>query len=766
MKFSHNENTETALKQLYGENGRMAEKYRFIQAAFEQIDAGIALTDTEGTIIAANRAFAAMHGYEQEELADRHISALLTEDEISRIDNVKSRINSNRVFDGEARHKRKDGSVFPVHVHISLISDDSGEDVAIVGIVSDITRQKNIERELALSEKKYRSVFQNTGTATLIVEEDHTISLVNDEFIKLSGYSREEVEGRKKWTEFIVGEQLARMKEYHRMRREDGEQPPRSYESDMRDRWGNVKRILLKVDIIPGTSRGIASLHDITEQKNTIRALEESKKKFRTLFENTPGGIIIIGRDYRIRDVNSRTCEITGYTREELVGEFCDIVCPKGMKSRECPIWQGGSDGFTGMETEIKCRDGSRKPILKNAKKIELENETYILENYQDISERKRLEEERQKHSKLESVGTLAGGIAHDFNNLLGAISGYIEIAGMQTGENAVSEYLDNSMKAIGRAKALTQQLLTFSRGGAPVKEPVDIKEIIRETVEFSLRGSSSSAEYIFDGEFPNILLDSGQISQVFQNLAINAIQAMPEGGTLTLSLINKDITSHPRLRPGRYLRIEVRDQGTGIPEKHLPNIFDPYFTTKQKGSGLGLATVFSIIKNHGGDIIAASTLGEGTVFTIHLPVTQSDLDVPSERDKSLIRGNGERILVLEDDELLGRSFANMISAIKYKPEIVTSSREAIDKYRKAYRDGEPYDAVITDLTIKGDTGGEEINRQILEMNPDAKTIVSSGYATDPIMSNYREYGYSAALPKPVMIDTLSRVLNQVLNSN
>ncbi len=724
---------------------------------------GISIIDLEGKILYSNIVFADIHGYKPEEIEGKHFSTFHTGEQMKSVEEFNQTILREGYNKGELWHRRRDGTVFPAYMHNSLIRDGEGIPVAIVGTIQDITGLKSMQQALEESERKYRSVFQNTGTATVIMEEDKTISLVNDEFVHLTGYSREEVEDSKKWSDFITEEYLEKMERYHRDIRRENSSVPHRHEFDIKDRDNNIKNILATVDIIPGTSRSIASLHDITEQKRTIEALKESEKRFRTMFENTPGGIVIVGPDYMIRDVNCRTCEITGYSRDELVGELCDIICPKGSESRQCPIWEEGTDGFTGMDTAIKCKGGSKKPILKNAKKIELGGEVSILENYQDISERKYLEEERQKHSKLESLGTLAGGIAHDFNNLLGAISGYIEIAKMEAENPEVAGNLENSIKAIQRAKSLTQQLLTFSKGGAPVKEFLDVREIIRETAEFSIRGSGANAGYDFDDQLWNIHADRGQIGQVFQNLTINAVQAMPRGGKLIFRACNKRIHSHHRLKPGSYIKIVVKDEGTGIPAKYINSIFDPYFTTKQEGSGLGLATVFSIVKNHEGDIEVQSVPGDGTGFTIYLPATGRDVETRSHRQDQITRGNGEKILVLEDDELVGKSLDRMLKSLNYSPEIVTRGDEALGCYRDAMESGNPFDVVITDLTVKGDRGGEEINQLILECHPGARTIVSSGYATDPVMANFREYGYRATLPKPVMLKKLADTLNRVI---
>jgi two-component system cell cycle sensor histidine kinase/response regulator CckA len=381
----------------------------------------------------------------------------------------------------------------------------------------------------------------------------------------------------------------------------------------------------------------------------------------------------------------------------------------------------------------------------------------------QDITVRKRLEEDLLRAQKLESVGLLAGGIAHDFNNILTIIMGNISLAktDLARGDDP-SELLTEAERASKRAQTLTRQLLTFAKGGAPLKETASIKDILKESSSFVLRGSKSGCEFSLAEDLWPAEVDVGQISQVINNIVINANQAMPKGGIIQIVAENLIIDNGQGLpvKAGKYVRISIKDQGVGIAEKHLLNIFDPYFTTKQEGSGLGLATTYSIIRKHDGHITVESKLGEGTTFHIYLPA--SDKAVPEKEEIKLIKGQG-RILVMDDEVALKRMIGRMLRKLGYESEFAKDGAEAIEMYKGAMESRMPYDAVILDLTIPGGMGGKEAIKELLEIDPEVKAIVSSGYSDDQVLSNFREYGFKGMMPKPFESLSLGKVLHEML---
>jgi len=366
---------------------------------------------------------------------------------------------------------------------------------------------------------------------------------------------------------------------------------------------------------------------------------------------------------------------------------------------------------------------------------------------------------------KLESIGILAGGIAHDFNNILTAVLGNISLAKLYSERGSKAfERLTVAEKAATRARSLTQQLLTFSKGGTPVKKALLISDMIRDCAEFALRGSNVSCSFSFADDLWPVEVDPGQLSHVLNNLFINADQAMPEGGRTLIRAENVTVTGQDGLAipDGKYVKITIQDSGVGIPEEHITKVFDPYFTTKPTGSGLGLATAYSIIKGHRGLITAESSSGVGSKFHIYLPAAPG-LAVP-ERDIEghPISGRG-RILLVDDEESIRDVASELLAILGYQVKPARDGAEAVALYENALRSTAPFDAVIMDLTIPGGIGGKEAVQKLREINPQVKAIVSSGYSNDPVMANYRQYGFDGVVAKPYNADELSEALQKLL---
>jgi signal transduction histidine kinase len=376
-----------------------------------------------------------------------------------------------------------------------------------------------------------------------------------------------------------------------------------------------------------------------------------------------------------------------------------------------------------------------------------------------------RVRQERFKFEKLESLGVLAGGIAHDFNNLLMGIMGNIALAreSVPVGHEA-RQLLDEAEQASIRATSLTRQLLTFARGGNPVKVRVAIGDVVSECVTFALRGSSVKSDLQIPKDLWSCEMDRGHVAQAIHNIVINAIQAMPQGGTLHTACENLTASGgNPGgLKDGRYVRISIRDEGTGIPPEYLTRIFDPYFTTKQSGSGLGLAMVYAVINKHGGSIEVESELGKGSTFHVLLPAVDAPPAVapPTTGPVSVA---GARVLVLDDDPAVRTLLADYLKRLECVPTITHSGGDTVAAYKDAAEKGSPYDAVILDLTVPGGYGGKRVIGELLAFDPRVKAIVSSGYSTDPILANFREYGFKAILAKPYRLVDLSFILSAVL---
>lgn len=382
-----------------------------------------------------------------------------------------------------------------------------------------------------------------------------------------------------------------------------------------------------------------------------------------------------------------------------------------------------------------------------------------------EISERKRLEHELLNVRKLESVGLLAGGIAHDFNNILTVIMGNISLAKMDVPPHAATfARLTEAENASQRATALTRRLLTFSTGGAPIRRPTAIAALLKESASIALQGSKVRAEFSLPDDLWPVDADAGQINQVITNVVINADQAMPEGGSLHVRAENMTVVAEHALplRAGRYVKVSITDQGVGIPEEHLPKIFDPYFTTKTQGSGLGLAAAYAIVQKHNGYMTPDSAVGEGTTFSIYLPVAQSRV-IALQSVVGPQRGSTGKILVMDDEASIRQLVEHMLTQMGYKVESTPDGVKTVRLYTQAKEAGQSFAAVILDLTIPGGMGGKETLQQLLKIDPHITAIVSSGYSTNPVMANFEQYGFRGVLTKPYRIEELSAVLHRVL---
>ncbi|MDR4497309.1 MAG: ATP-binding protein [Candidatus Scalindua sp.] len=391
------------------------------------------------------------------------------------------------------------------------------------------------------------------------------------------------------------------------------------------------------------------------------------------------------------------------------------------------------------------------------------EKEDSVSENIYRLIE----EKEAIKVQNLESLGLFAGGLAHEFNNILTIISGNISLIKTRTNpESEIDRSLKDMEKAFLSGKALVQKLITFSTGGAPVKEITTISHLIKESVMHSLRGAEAKCKFYLSQDLCSVEVDKEQMRQAIYNLIANADHALGDGGIIKVRTENVNL--EPRnvllLQKGKYVKITIEDNGSGIPPEHLQKIFYPYFTTKQRGYGLGLSATYSIIKRHGGSITVASKKGEGTIFTIYLPASQNERSFEFDESKNIVSITGKRrILVMDDKEMIRDVVKKMLMFFDYEVDVACNGEEAIMLYKRDKESGKPFDAVIMDLIVPGGMGGQETIRRLREIDPDVKGIVSSGYSEDPIMADYKKHGFIAVLPKPYRIQELSKILLKVL---
>lgn len=513
------------------------------------------------------------------------------------------------------------------------------------------------------------------------------------------------------------------------------------------------------------------------ERKRFEEDLNAEKERLAVTLRSIGDGFIATDVEGRVVMVNNIAERLTGWNQQQMLGkrliDVFNILNEKTRKPAQSAVQrivETGSVVGAAAHAIIVSREGVERLIENSAAPIrDRHNQKLgIVLVFRDITEKEHLEAERRKAEKLESLGLAAGGIAHDFNNLLTAIIGNLSLTLLNLDRSDEAyERLTTAKKASIRAQDLAQQLLTFAKGGAPIKKTASIVQLIQDTVSFSLRGSSVKGEFWLPNDLWHVEIDSGQISQVINNLAINAEQAMPGGGTLRVRCENftlpEESAALSPLRVGRYVKISVQDEGIGIPEEYLKKIFDPYFTTKPKGSGLGLATSYSIVKNHDGLITVDSKVGRGSTFAVYLPATDNEVVFlrPGEEPEM---GSG-RVLILDDEEVICEIVTATLTPLGYDVTSANDAMTAIQLYKEAMEKGRRFDAVISDLTIPGGMGGADAVKRLIEIDPKVKAIVSSGYATDPVMSRYQEYGFCACIAKPYELAALGRVVNEVIST-
>jgi len=498
-------------------------------------------------------------------------------------------------------------------------------------------------------------------------------------------------------------------------------------------------------------------------RRRAEEALAESEKLFHTLCDSAPIGITRIDSEGNLIYCNPYFEKITEKAASELMGMgWIRIIHPddleKMMKRRREAIATGAL-----FCSEHRILTAQGKTIWVRAMANPLKRPDGKISGYvgtmEDITEQRQASQDILKNQKLESLGVLAGGIAHDFNNILTIILGNVSLARLQLHDpGKVTKRLEEAENATARARDLAQQLLTFARGGEPVKKKIDLRGLLMEVARFALRGSNVRGEFTLADDLRPVEADEGQLVQVIQNLVLNAVQAMPEGGTVTICADNAGSSPEGT----SFVKISVEDTGAGISEHHLQRIFDPYFTTKQQGSGLGLATCYSIIRKHGGKIRASSTLGKGSTFHISLPASEHESQSEPCSRTEAAQGGG-RVLVMDDEKDIREVTQAILEEVGYTVESVENGSEAVDLYLQRKAEGTPFSAVILDLTIPGGVGGKEVIGKLLSFDPDIKAIVSSGYSTDPILANYREYGFCAVLIKPYRTQEMIRVMQELL---
>lgn len=512
--------------------------------------------------------------------------------------------------------------------------------------------------------------------------------------------------------------------------------------------------------------------------KEAEAALIKSEKKLRDITSALGEGVYVINEQGELIFMNPEAERLLGWTEAELLGANMHATIhfrkPDNteLSYKDCPALMVFSSGETHhAEDDIFVRkDGTTLPVSYISSPIREDGKVVAsVTAFRDNTIRNEMEKIILRARNIESIGVLAGGIAHDFNNLLTGIMSCISLAKETLEpEHEAYEILTMAHKASLQAKDLTYQLLTFSRSGSTIRQAASIADVLKDSVGFVMSGTNIKCEFHIEENLWPAEIDKAQINQVIHGLALNAREAMMEGGVITIRAENYRVTGTDKLpiSDGNYVKISVSDQGSGITEENMLKIFDPYFTTKQlgtqKGTGLGLALCYTIIRNHDGYISADSKVGSGSTFTLYLPASSSSMTAPTAIEQNKASGIS-RILIMDDEKIIGQVAGMMLKRMGCETAFAENGEEAVSLYKKAQSSGQTFDMAILDLTIPGGSGGIETMKQLLEIDPDVRAIISSGYSEDPVLSNFREYGFKGVLQKPYEMKDLSAILHEVL---
>jgi PAS domain S-box-containing protein len=528
--------------------------------------------------------------------------------------------------------------------------------------------------------------------------------------------------------------------------------------------------IFLLKQVINLFQKNLELQEEIDEQSKREHSLKKALVEQNLVMEAVPDIMCVLDRASNIIKWNTRAEDATGYSPHEIDRiPALNLIAEEDRAVAAKNLGEAYLKGHSTRELKLITKEGKQIPYIFSWAAIRNSEGKFVgsVGIGRDISDRKKMEEELLKIQKLESLGILAGGIAHDFNNLLTSIAGYIDLSRMNVEHSEITTRSLNEAKKVAlRARHLTNQLLTFSKGGGPVKKMVPIEGLIRESAGFALSGSSVKCEHLFSDDLWPVEVDEGQIGQVTHNLVINAEQSMPGGGLIKIQCENALLgpDSNYPLKKGKYVKVTVHDDGKGISPENLKRIFDPFFTTKEKGKGLGLASAYSIIKKHEGHISVKSELDVGTTFSMFIPAAEGIIPDSKERqDVRIIEGS--HLLIMDDDAAIRNVIGKMLEIMGYAVDTVEDGEPAVALYRKATESGRPYDVVILDLTVPGGMGGTDTLKELLKIDPSVKAIVSSGYSSNPVMSNYRTYGFRGVISKPYSVEDLSNMICKVIDS-
>ena len=741
---------------------------RRLRSLLEEMNHAVLLSDSRtGLLLGANREAEQLFGRERDELVGQHCTVVYPAEMAGE---MRRRLHEHAAAGDRLAMattiSRKNGETLAVKLDSSVIETRGRRLVMGVFSIEEAGGPSGPGRHA--TESYYRQLFELNPTPMWVFDSETMRFLdINPAAIAHYGFSRQEFLAMTV-NDIRPPEEMARLKSMVELK---------TAEFSDSGIWRHRKKdgTLIEVEIICGRLKYagrpamMTIANDVTTRRRAEAALRASEERYRSLFEEAVEGIYQSSPDGRFLRANPAAARLLGYANpEDLVARaLAPRLYTQPDRYQEFFSRLERNGRLNEFESEIQCGDGHTRWISENARVIRDASGgiSYIECFVSDISERKRLEQEMLRTSKLESVGLLAGGIAHDFNNILTVIMGNIALAALDSdAHESVLQLLKAAERATLRARDLTQQLLTFAKGGDPVRTAVNLADIIQESAQFARHGSNVRCDFDLLADLWPANADKGQLAQVLQNLVINAVQAMPEGGIIRITARNVSVPPHSSrpLAAGEYVRIDIADNGGGINPENLAKIFDPYFTTKRQGSGLGLATAYSIVRKHQGQIEVESKPGRGTIFHVWLPALPEAPLGPAVPEPQLSEMTG-RVLFMDDDEPIREMAKVMLTRLGFEVTIVADGAAAVDAYRQARDSGRPIDVVVMDLTVPGGMGGKEALEHLRSLDPRVRAVVSSGYSSDPVMANYRNYGFRGMVSKPYKTGDFARVLREVI---
>ena len=676
----------------------------------------------------------------------------------------------------ETEHYRKNGSAYPAEVYLQYICE--GDGAFFLGVVLDATEKRQWEKALEESEERYRRLTEQALDIIYRIEliPERRFVYINPAVERITGYTPEE-----HYRDPDLG--LKIVIEEDRPLLEAALKSDDIFSRPLRVRWKTKKQQIIwteqhNVPLYDSEGKLIAIegiARDVTDRMEMLEDLNNEKKRLEVTLFSIGDAVIAADQQGRITLINPVAEHLLGVLRKDVLGSpVDDYVIIVDAETLE-PVTNPVTDVIQtrkAVELRSPCclidSEGEQKLIESGAYPIKNEDGllTGVVMIFRDISQKWAIQEHLIKTQRLESLGLLAARIAHDFNNLLSGLFGYVEIAAgavrQGDGDKGLA-YLEKAAGVYSRMKGLTGKFLTFSKGGGPVREKGDLSLLIREVLKSSLEEKNVSVEFRVDSDLQPCDFDEGQIRQMLTNIVLNAVEAMKGKGQLKVEGSNLSVVADSPLplTPGPYIAVRISDNGEGIPSHYIKKIFDPFFTTKKNGSGLGLATGYSVVRQHGGDIQAESVLGEGTAVTVYLPASFGPVEKKNTDQEALFCGRG-RALVLDDEEFVREVTAEMLQNLGFVVDEAEEGGRALRMIKAAAEKADPYSLIIADLTIPSGRGGKEIIDEVRIVDPDVVVVVSTGYSDDPVLNHPHNYGFSAGLHKPFTTEELSRALKAV----